>query len=515
MTKPTPSFFHAVLLTLFLAIFYNTVTNMAGLYIVSDLGGSSDISVYPMVFFSLGNALTMPLAIPLANRFGPIRLLVIGLLLYTGFSLLCGFASNFFMFNWYRFGLGLSSGIFYILCRQLIFLFATPDKISVYAFISILMFAVVPVLGACFGASLAYESHWRWIFHVNEPLSLFLAAYFWFVYRKIDPPSQAPILPFDRVGYLFFFIGVGSLVSAAILSQQLDWYRSPLLVTLFIFGLPSLLFFVLWSWISPQPILELKLLKRGSLSFGLLSLSVLFSSYFGMIILISLWLNIYANYTPLWIAVLIGIMGIASLGAYFATKVFLQPLDPRFTLALAIFSLLISCYYSTYFDVSVDFFHLSVARSLAGMGLVMFLFPVFKLCFTGVPSEKDLPVFTLFQVVRALSSALGAALYVIVWQRRQVFFRERLGEGITLNSQLTEDYFQRASQVFYFSKEMATEQLSLLLDNQATSLALNDVFGLMGSILLGLLVLLLSSFFFLPVMQKECQNSSNALSSSS
>ena len=68
---------------------------MAGIYIVSDLGGSTYISVYAMVSFGLGNVLSIPLADPLADRLGPIKLLVYALLLYTLFSILCGLASTF------------------------------------------------------------------------------------------------------------------------------------------------------------------------------------------------------------------------------------------------------------------------------------------------------------------------------------------------------------------------------------------------------------------------------------
>lgn len=497
------SFFLALFTALFLAIFYNTVTNMAGVYIVSDLGGSSEISVYPMIFFGLGSALSIPIANPLADRFGPIRVLIIGLMIYTGFSILCGLASYFFTFNCYRFGLGAASGLFYILCRRILFHFIPREKKEKYSFITVIMFAVIPVFGACFGAWVAYESHWRWIFHLNEPLSFFLMAYFWVFYRKMDPSPVSPPSPFDGIGYFFFCLGIGSLVSAAVMAQELDWVRSPIWVTLCVLGIPSTLFFILRSWAHPFPLLEIQLFKSRSLSFALFNLAILFSAYFGMIILIALWLNIYANYTPVWVAILIGIMGVASLVAFGITRVFFQAKDSRFTLLFAIFCFLVSCYYSTYFNVEVDFFHLSVARSLAGMGLVLFLFPIFKMSLTSYPEEKDASIFTLIQVVRSLASSLGAGIYVILWQRRQVFFHERLGENVTVYSQITKEYFQKAVHIFHLTEKQATEQLTIFLEKQATSLALNDVFGLMGYILLGLLVLLGFSFLFIPMYHRQ------------
>jgi DHA2 family multidrug resistance protein len=165
------------------------------------------------------------------------------------------------------------------------------------------------------------------------------------------------------------------------------------------------------------------------------------------------------------------------------------------TLALAILCFATSCYYSTYFDVDVDFFHLVIARFLAGLGLVLFVFPLFQLSFASYGPDKSSSIFTLLQTVRVFFSSLGPGLYVILWQRREVFFHERLGESLTSNSQLTKDYFHRATDIFHLTKEQAAPQLDTFLERQASSLALNDAFGCMGYILIGLLVLLALSFF--------------------
>jgi len=493
-----PLFFVCLLATLFLAIFYNTVTNMAGVYIASDLGGSSEISVYPMVFFGLGNALGIPLTNPLADRVGPIKLLVNGLLVYTLFSILCGMAPTFFIFNVFRFGLGFSSGLFYILCRRLLITFSPAEKLETYSFFMIIMYVIVPVLGACFGAWIAYEYDWTWIFHVNEPVSLLLAAYFWFLFRKKDPLPLDPSPPFDKIGYLFFFLGIGGLITALTLAQELDWYRSPLFLFLIAAGIVSLIYYILTDLKRSAPLLELRLLKSPLLSYSLLNLAILFSSYFGMIILISLWLNIYINYSPLWIAVLLSAMLLGGAVAYLVIKDLLRRFDPRFTLALAIIAFASSCYYSTYFDIDVDIYHLTIARFLAGIGLGLFLVPILKLSLESYGPDLSTPIFTLFQLVRSCSSSLGAGIYVILWQRRQTFFHERLGENLNVYSPLTTEYFQSAVNRFNLAKDQSQAQLDVFLTQRATSLALNDAFGCMGYILMGLFVLLLLSFLFIP-----------------
>lgn len=488
------SLFAVLLSSLFLAIFYNTVTNMAGLYIVSELGGNQHTAVYPMVFFGLGGALTIPVSDTLGDRFGPVRVLAVSFLFYLFFSLLCAIAPTFFLLNLYRTGLGMAIGPFFILCRRLILAFAKPEKRETYVFIIMLMFAIVPVLGACFGAILAYETHWRWIFLVNWPFSILLAGYLWYYCRHLDPHCPKRGLPFDTVGFIAYVLAVAPLVTSAALAQQLDWYRSPLLCVLVAIGVPSLIFFILWELTSPHPIIELALLKIPMLSYALLNLALLFSAYFGMIILIALWLNIYANYTPIWIAALLGTMAVSGTIAWLLTQDLLRKIDHRYSLALAILAFISSCTYSTHFSVDIDFFHLVVARFLSGIGLVLFFVPLLRMTIESCPPEKQSEAFTLFQVVRSLFSGLGAGLYVILWQRRQAFFYERLGEGITVNSQLTLDFFRRATQIFGLTPEQAAAQLDLYRTDQATSLALNDALGCMGVILGALFVLLVLTF---------------------
>ena len=500
--KAPPFFFLCVFATLFLAIFYNTVTSLGGVYIVSDLGGSNDISVYPMVFFGLGNALTIPLANPLADRIGTFKLLIHGLLAYTFFSLLCAIAPTFFWFNLFRLGLGAASGLFYMLCRRLLIAFAPKEKRENYSVLMLLMYVIVPVIGGSFGAWVSYESHWKWIFHVNEPLSLLLAAYFFYFFWKKELAEDEAIPSFNRVGYFFFFVGLTSLVTALTLAQELDWYRSLSFFCSLPSGFRRLAFLSSAICTSLNPLLELKLLKSPLLSYSLLNLAILFSAYFGMIILIALWLKIYVNYSPAWIAVLLGAMAVGGVVAYGVAKSCLRMFDPRFLLALAILAFASSCYYSTYFDVTVDFFHLAVARFIAGVGLGLFLMPALNLALLSYGPEKATPIFTLFQVVRSCSSSLGAALYVILWQRRQAFFHERLGEDLTGYSPLTSEYFKRAKEIFSLSDGQSLEQLNTLLTKQATSLALNDAFGFMGYILVGLFLLLFASFWFVPRLSK-------------
>ncbi|MBS0603937.1 MAG: DHA2 family efflux MFS transporter permease subunit [Verrucomicrobia bacterium] len=493
---PTTSLFIAFFCVLFSVIFNYTLSIMASPYIVGELGGSNDIATYTVTFFALGNALGVPLGRTLLNRIGTARFLVSAMLLFTLFSWTCAIAPTYPFFNASRFLQGFVSGPFYALGFHLFSSLQPTEKKGLFTSISLSIFTVGPVIGACWGGWIAYEWDWRWCFYFNIPFLLFLAA---FLHRRLKGFDAQVIRPtsFDGVGYLVYFIGIFSLGFAVITGQELDWFRSSLIIVLFSIGIPSLLFFIFWEFNHPNPILYLNLLKNPVLLFALFNLAVLFSAYFGMIILLSLWLKLWANYTPDWIAALLGTMAITGLFPMFLIDRRIARIDNRIFLALSIIFLAISCFHTMIFNVEIDLERIVFSRLLAGLGLALFLAPIFRLAFHSLPEEKNLHVLGLFQVTRALASGLGAAVYAVMWQRRQVFFHERLGSRLTPGSEQTQTYFAGAENLG-LEGETATAQLDYFVQREATSLALDDCFYLMAWILLGVLLTFIFTFFAKP-----------------
>lgn len=490
--RPTPALFFALFCVLFSVIFNYTLSIMASPYIVADLGGSNDIATYTVTFFALGNALGIPLGRALIGRLGPIRFLTTAMLLFAFFSWTCAIAPTYPFFNASRFLQGFVSGPFYALAFHLFAALEPKEKKGLFGSIILTLFTVGPVIGACWGGWIAYEWNWRWAFYFNIPLKLFLAVYLWKKLRSLNLPPT-PKLPFDGIGYLFYAIAVFTLGFATITGQELDWQRSNLILTCLALGIPSLLFFIFWELNHPDPILAIKLLKNKILSYALFNLAVLFSAYFGMIILLSLWLKLWANYTPDWIAALLGTMALTGLFPMFLIDKRISRIDNRIFLSLAILLLALSCLHTMIFNVDINMGRIAASRLLAGLGLALFLAPIFRLSFRDIPDQDRLHVMGLFQVVRALSSGMGAAIYAVVWQRRQVFFHDRLGSQLTATSPNTQEFFRDAS-VLGLKGQTADAQLEYYLQREATSLALDDCFYLMAWILIGLLIVAAATF---------------------
>ncbi len=478
--------------TLFTSIFNYTLNIISSIYIVSDLGGSSATVTYSISFFALGNILGIPLGAYFLAKWGVRRPLIFCTLLFAFLAWHSAVSTIYYEFIVDRFFQGLVCGPFYALVLSLQNLIMPPKYKKFILPINACVFIVAPTLGACWGGWIAYEWNWRNLYYIEAPLAALLAILQYFYVKGYDASFLKKNVLFDLVGYLSFSCAIFSLSFVVIRGQELDWFRSYLITWLFVFGLFSLIFFIIWELKTEQPILNIRLLSNVALAFCLLHLGFLFALYFGNIILLSLWLKFWANYTPWWINLLLLNTALAAL-AIIIFRVKLILIDCRIFWSIAIILLGISCYYTTYFNIEVDFRRIAISRLFAGFGLAFFLPPIFRMAF-GLYPEQNIDIISLLQVTRALGSGLGAAIFTTIWGRRQVFFNERLVSRLTPISPLTDEYFANAN-IRGLQGEAATAQLDYFSLREASSLALNDSFYLMFWILAGLLLSFLFTYF--------------------
>lgn len=465
------------------------MTNTSAAYIAGTLGADNYIDTYTVTFFALGNALGMPLCNPLISRLGAVRVLKVCLVLFLFASILCPLSQSFYQIILFRLLQGFFSGPLLPLANRILARMHEEHR-DTLAIFTLQISAVTPIVSTSFAGWISYNFHWHWIFLVNVPFVLMQLYFFHFIFNKDIPIASGS---FNKKNYAFYSIAIFCIVSAIILGQYLDWDRSFTVMSLFIVGGFFLIVYILSDVNHPSPILNLKLFKRFHFSFATSILSILFSSYFGMVLLLGLWLALDVNYTPDWIAFLIGIMGFASVFLGFLNS-FFNRIDARIPLAISIFFFAISNFFTTQFAENIDFWRICVSRALASFGLAFFISPLQRICYDRLHATELDDGVVIFQVVRCISSGLGASIYTTMWWRRSVFFHERLGEQLTPFSELVKGYFLEAKLLNIQGKK-AYAQLDFFLNKQAKALALNDVFYAMGWICtLALLALFLTYF---------------------
>ena len=473
---------------IFFSLFNLAIPVMGGVYIAGDLGTSTDISYYGVSFFGLGAACLYPLNPLFEKRLGKIECLLIFLSIFTLFTFCTALATTFPLFIILRFLSGMVSSVFFSfalgLIRTLKKEYTKKEHLAPTAF----LISITPALATSFGAWIAYDYHWKWMFLLQIP---FLIGTFCILYKSRNHLKTPLIqIPFDKVGYIAYVLFVVSLGSAVSLGQDLDWFRSSLISTLFGISLVSFPFFILWELKQEYPLIDFKLFQIPTFSMTIFSLFILFSVDIGMTVLFSLWIRLDANYTPIWIAILLLHMVVAATLVFIFVIKWMEKVHSFLPVIFAAMFFAIAFFYSSYFNSETNFERLAIARMLAGFGLAFFFFPLFKICLECVPLDKSSQGTAIFHACRLLAGSLGIAFYNTLLLRREIFYHDRLGSYLTKYSEITD---QCLTHIGFFHQKgvVAKELLNGALNKQSTALGLADCFYSMGWLMIGLLIIVI------------------------
>jgi MFS transporter, DHA2 family, multidrug resistance protein len=473
--------------TLMMTIDYS-IANVSIPYISGSLAMSNEEGTYVITSFAVANAIALPVTGWLTTRIGAVRLIVLSIILFTLFSVFCGFSWDLEAIVTARFLQGFTAGPLVPLSQSLIVMTSPPEKKAVSMGIWSMVLMVGPVAGPVLGGWITYNYSWPWIFYINVPVGLFAALVLWVILHKQDTPTHR--LPLDYVGLIFLMLGSTSLQILLDKGEQWDWWHSLRIRTLGITSAISFIILITWSWLRPKPLIRLQLLKIRPFAVATLFIGLMFASYFGSVILIPLWLQEYMGYTAPWAGIAIAPIGIMPFLFGWAIALMIPRFGPMPFLTLAMLFFSASCFWvSYYFNTEIDIFYVGLSRFFLGWGMLFFITPLFMLATQDIPTAQ-LPDSTgLFHYVRVIAGGFGTSAFVTLWTRRTIFHHERIGETITAFSPQPEKAFNTLASM-HIEGKAALEMINHQVDQQAALLALNDCFYLMGWLFLILILIL-------------------------
>jgi EmrB/QacA subfamily drug resistance transporter len=231
----------------------------------------------------------------LADMYGRRRLYLIGLVVFTCASVLCGFASSTLMLQLSRALQGIGGAIMFAVSLALLAdAFRGRDRgvaFGVWGAITGLAVAIGPLLGGVLTSGIS----WRWIFFVNAPIGV--AAVILSLLRVSESRQPGASRP-DWPGFVLFTVALASLIYALIESNQKSFGNS-LVLSCFAAAAVLLLAFVLVELRSSHPMFELKLFRLPTFSGGSVAAFALSASIFAMILYLVLYLQDILGYSAL------------------------------------------------------------------------------------------------------------------------------------------------------------------------------------------------------------------------
>jgi EmrB/QacA subfamily drug resistance transporter len=285
----------AVCLGTFMLLLDITIVNVALPDIQQALQSSFSDLQWVVDAYALTLAAFLLTAGSLADMYGRRRLYLIGLVVFTCASVLCGFAVSTLMLQLSRGLQGLGGAIMFAVSLALLAdAFRGKDRgvaFGVWGAVTGLAVAIGPLLGGLLTSGLS----WRWIFFVNAPIGVVaLVLTLIKVGESRAPRASRP----DWLGFALFTVALSSLVYGLIESNQRS-FTDGLVLGCFAAAAVLLVAFVLVEWRSAHPMFDLRLFLLPTFSGGSVAAFGLSASIFAMILYLVLYLQDILGYSAL------------------------------------------------------------------------------------------------------------------------------------------------------------------------------------------------------------------------
>jgi EmrB/QacA subfamily drug resistance transporter len=251
----------SVMLSTGLVAIDSTILATAIPSVVSDLGGFTQ---FPWLFsvYLLSTAVTVPIYGKLADVLGRKPVMMLGIGLFVGGSVLCGLAWSMTSLIAFRAVQGLGAGAVQPMGMTIVGdIYNIAERAKVQGYIAS-VWAAAALVGPTLGGVFADYLSWRWIFYVNVPLGL---AALWML-RRFDERVERRRTSVDLVGATLLTIG-GVLILLGLLEGGQEWaWDAPVSIVIFATSAVLLVGFVLVEQRVREPVLPLWVFGRRVLN---------------------------------------------------------------------------------------------------------------------------------------------------------------------------------------------------------------------------------------------------------
>lgn len=416
-------------LATFMQVLDTTIANVSLPTISGNLGVSTDQSAWVITSFAVSNAIALPLTGWLARRYGEVRLFIAATLLFTLASFLCGIAASMPMLLLFRVLQGAMAGPMYPVTQSLLISIYPPQRRGQALALLAMVTVVAPIAGPILGGWITDNYNWRWIFFINLPIGLFAAAVT--ASQMRGRPEATGRARIDYVGLAMLVVGVGALQVMLDKGNDLDWFDSGFIVSLAVVAAIALSVFVIWEWTDEAPIVNLRLFRHRNFAAGTVVLVLGYAAFFGMSLLVPLWLQTQLGYTSTWSGLAAAPIGLL--------PVVLSPLVGRYMLRfdlrlIATASFLVlggSSLWRASFNTQVDFDHVALVQLVQGLGVALYFAPLLTIVLSDLEGTEVADGAGLATFLRTLAGSFAASLTTFIWDRRADMHHARLVEHLT------------------------------------------------------------------------------------
>jgi DHA2 family multidrug resistance protein len=413
-----------VTLATFMEVLDTSIANVALPHIAGNLSAGQDQSTWVITSYLVSNAIVLPLSGWLSTRFGRKRFYMACVALFTGSSLLCGFAPSLGMLIFFRVLQGIGGGGLGPSAQSILADTFPAKKLGPAFAVYGMAVVLAPAIGPTLGGFITDHYSWRWVFFINVPvgfLSLLLT-------RRMlqDPPylarARRRLGRIDLTGIALIAVGLGSLEVVLDKGQEDNWFTSRFITAFAVVAVTALVAFVAWELKRENPVVDLRMFKHRSFTMAMLMMGVLGATLFGTTLLLPQFTQTQLGYTAQLAGEALSPGGLVIMLMMPLVGVLITRVDARKLIAFGFLAAAVGLYYmGQSLSTTISFGTATELRVFQAFGIAFLFVPINTVSYVGVPREKNNEVSGMINLARNVGGDIGIATFTaLVAHRSQI-----------------------------------------------------------------------------------------------
>jgi DHA2 family multidrug resistance protein len=326
------------------------------LYPAGDLGVSPSHASWISTIYFAGQAFGLFIGPWFDRAFGRVQSLLFSIGFFALFDFLVAISSDYYLSLFFRLLLGISGGSTMTLCQLNLLdyypISRWPFVITYFGFLQVSVFGFGPVVGGFINESFGWRAYFLTSCSLHIICGLIISWILIVLTEKRQDDKPVP-LPFDWIGFMLLLFAALCFQTLVTRGQDEDWYNSTFIDLLFLFGVISLLYFVVWEMGEKNPFINLKLFLKPTFLISSIITPISFAIVYGLFSTLVFTLQVLKNHTNfssfqagLAMAPLLFFLPII-----YPLSVFLSPrINPKLIASFLLTLLGIFCYWTGYYD---------------------------------------------------------------------------------------------------------------------------------------------------------------------
>lgn len=406
-----------------------SIVNVALNYMSGNLGATLEDVSWVITSYAIANVIIIPMSSFLTTNLGRRKYYIGSIVLFTLCSFLCGNASNIWELVIFRFFQGLGGGALLSVSATVVYeLFSKEKQATASALFGIGIF-IGPTIGPTLGGYITENYSWPWIFYINIPIGIAVAISCYFLLKEPTVPQKKKQI--DWAGILLLAVGIGALQIVLERGQTDDWFAAGYIIFLTVLATLSLIAFVLWELHTPNPVVNLRILRSRELSIAAVLTFITGMGMYTSIYLTPVVAQRLLNFTPTQTGLLLLPGSIIAVLALIITGKLLQKgVSPALIILFGFLSFIYFNWSMSRINLESPAIDITLNLIFRAIGMALLTVPLGTLAVSSLEA-KDMPQGTsLNNMMRQLGGSFGISVINTFVARRIASHRTDLISNI-------------------------------------------------------------------------------------